>query len=89
MRAIGRLLKISIATVVDWIKKFSKEIKPMQKPKSVEIIEMDEMYHWIGSKKRKYGSGLQYAVIPAECLGSNLAIVVLKQEKNYGKKSEV
>ena len=56
-RAIGRVLGVSNVTVLNWIRKAGHWIKAyherQERPKRVEIIELDEMWHYVGKKKRK------------------------------------
>lgn len=58
-RAVGRLLKINKYTVYNWINKLNEKIEKENKDKKIsendkitkEIIEMDELYSYIGHKK--------------------------------------
>jgi transposase len=64
-RAIGKLFSITHKTVLDWVRTFARNnyIKPEPQGKSV-IVELDEMWHFLGSKKNKSGYGRLIAVIP-------------------------
>jgi transposase-like protein len=60
LRAIGRLLGICHATVLNWIRKFGKEASDQVELMSrAPIIEMDELHTFVGVKKTTAGSGLQ------------------------------
>lgn len=84
IRALSRIFKIGIATVINWIKKFAKELPEIEKAESVQIVEMDEMYNWVKEKKTKFGYGLRFAVLQVGYLPMRWAIVEHKQEKDYG-----
>ena len=57
-RAIAKLLKVSARSVFVWVKQFAEDnySKPVPQNKSV-IIELDEMWHFLHSKKDKSGFG--------------------------------
>jgi len=63
-RAIGRILGVSNVTVLNWVKSKGKFIKQYHQeqeyPERVKIMEFDEMWHFIGSKKESYGFGLHW-----------------------------
>jgi transposase-like protein len=59
MRSIGRLLKIHHTTVLNWIRKFGKEAsEQVELATRAPIIEMDELFTFVGAKKRNVGFGL-------------------------------
>jgi transposase len=57
-RTIAKFLKISVRSAYVWVKTFAENnhTKPIPKDNSV-IIELDEMWHFLNSKKDKFGSG--------------------------------
>ncbi len=57
-RAIGRILKISYGTVYQWIKAWGNQVSLSKSQELVEIIEMDEMHTYVGSKESTAGYGL-------------------------------
>ena len=61
-RAIGRVLGVSNVTVLNWVKSagsFIREYHNQNKDSSkVQVMEFDEMWHFINSKKQKFGFGL-------------------------------
>ncbi len=57
-RSIGRILKVSHVAVYNWIKAHGKKIDTLRSQDKVEIVEIDEMHTYIGSKKTIAGSGL-------------------------------
>ena len=52
IRSIARLLGISHTTAVRWIKEMAKKLKPII-PLYAKRIEIDELYFYLGNKKRR------------------------------------
>lgn len=52
LRGIGRYLGVSHTTVLRWIRKMAKVLKPVTPLKS-KYIEIDELYFYLKSKKKK------------------------------------
>lgn len=64
-RSIERILKqmgipANHTTVIKWVRKAGEKISKNQffNPEKVEIIELDEMWHFIKKKKKNVGYGL-------------------------------
>ena len=57
IRAIARLIGVSPTAVLKWIKTFAKTHYEKPAPGAAIIVELDEMWHYLGSKKTSYGSG--------------------------------
>jgi len=58
-RAIGRTIGISHVTVLNWIKKYGKDLEFIRIEKDKDaIVEVDEICSYVGSKKNEYGFGL-------------------------------
>ena len=55
-RMIGEILKIDHNQVYRWIRAYAKSIEEPTVSETVEEIEFDEMWHFIGSKKTNFGS---------------------------------
>jgi transposase-like protein len=56
--SIGRMLNVSHVAVMNWVKKYGRLAEELRSDQEIEIIEMDEMHSYIGSKKTIYGYGL-------------------------------
>jgi transposase-like protein len=55
MLGIAKIFKVSDVAVLKWIRKTSSEISlPKQE---AEIVQMDEVWHFVNGKKTLYGSG--------------------------------
>ncbi|WP_411725862.1 IS1 family transposase [Methyloglobulus sp.] len=50
-RSIGRFLKCSHVAVYNWIKAHGESIEAIRSAAGVDVVEMDEMHTYIGSKK--------------------------------------
>ncbi|MDE1890815.1 MAG: IS1 family transposase [Planctomycetota bacterium] len=50
-RSIGRILKFSNVSILNWIKAFGEALPEIKKEETVRVMEMDEMHTYIGSKK--------------------------------------
>jgi transposase-like protein len=50
-RAIGRILEISYGTVYQWVKACGDQVSLPESQGEVEIVEMDEIHTYVGSKK--------------------------------------
>ena len=64
-RTIAKLLKVTPKTIYDWVKAFAKAnyVKPEPQGEAV-VVELDEMWHFVHSKKQKSGFGKLIVVIP-------------------------
>ena len=57
-RAIGRILKISYGTVYQWIKQWGANLELPKRNEMIEVVELDELHTYVGSKKTTDGYGL-------------------------------
>ena len=64
-RAIAKFFGVNVRTAYIWVKSFAEEnyIKPEPGGEAV-VIELDEMRHYLQSKKTNFGSGRLIAAIP-------------------------
>jgi len=86
VRALSRHFKIGVATVIRWVKKIAAALPEPEKPKSISVMQIDEMYHWIGEKKTKFGSGSRFAVRPVECSPTSWVVVEYEPVGVFGLK---
>ena len=56
--AIARTLKVSHVAVLKWVKKYGLQAAELRSSKTIEVMEIDEMHSYIGSKKTISGFGL-------------------------------
>lgn len=52
MRAIARKLGVSATTVLRWIRTCAQKTYAKPAPAKVNVVEIDEMWHYIDSKKQ-------------------------------------
>jgi len=64
MNAIGRMLKVEPSTILYWVKKFALKTYEKPTPQGEVIIELDEMWHFLRSKKTRSGSGRHTVELP-------------------------
>ena len=89
LRGTGRILGGSNATRLNWIKQFGKNIKesvlenmPHEIP-DLEIVEIDERWHFTVKKNGNYGSGLRSPDLTSKSWPTPLAVAVRKSGKDY------
>jgi transposase-like protein len=76
--SIGRLLGVSHVTVINWVRRYGKELIAIRNPRPAHIVEMDEMHSYIGRKKTTNGFGLVLIELPKNTLISLLGTEVQK-----------
>ena len=83
-RAIAKLLKVSARAVFVWVKQFAEDnySKPAPSNQSI-IIELDEMWHFLHSKKDKSGFGKHIVEQQNSLLTGNVEHEILKRLQNY------
>jgi transposase-like protein len=64
-RTIAKFFNVNVRSVFNWVKAYAKAnyVKPIPESDAV-VIELDEMWHFIQSKKLQSGFGRLIAVIP-------------------------
>ena len=76
MRAIAQLFHVNVTTILYWVRKFAITHYTKPTPQGPIVIELDEMWHFIKSKKTSVGYGKLIAVLPGNSLTGNVEIVV-------------
>lgn len=72
-RSIERVINVSNVTIMRWIRSYGKEIERLRKQDNeIEVIEIDEMHTYIGSKKTIVGYGLLLTDMESDTLISYL-----------------
>jgi hypothetical protein len=85
-RSIGRYLGVSNVTVLKWIRSFGEEVKSLQEEtKEIEMVELDEMHSYVGSKKTTFGYGLLLIDLARDSSISLLATEATRRQKNFGR----
>ncbi len=76
MNAIARLLKVSTPAVLRWVRTFAEKSYEKPEPGEAVIVELDEMWHYLGSKKTSSGYGRLIVAIPVSSLTGNAGGVI-------------
>ena len=64
MNAVARLLGVEPSTVLYWVRNFALRVYEKPTPQGDVAVELDEMWHFLGSKKLKFGSGRPIVALP-------------------------
>ena len=78
-RTIGKLIGVSNVTIYRWIRNYATVQYEKPKPKGEICIELDEMWHFIKSKKTNAGFGKRIAEQLDNLLTGNAANVTRKR----------
>ncbi len=79
-RSIGRVLKVSHVSVYNWIKNIGEGIEDLKSENKIEVLELDEMHTYIGSKKTIAGYGLLLIDMAKDLSTAYLVTEGLKQD---------
>jgi transposase-like protein len=87
-RAIGRVLGVSNVSVLKWIRALGEKIEDLRtttvEPAPAAVI-VDEMWHFVHSKKDSSGAGLAFVIAHTRSSGS---FVVIGQDAALGRCSK-
>ena len=78
LNAIARMFKVSTPAVLRWVQRFAEKTYEKPEPAEAVIVELDEMWHYLHSKKTNYGSGKLIVAVPVGSLTGNVGIVITK-----------
>ena len=84
-RWLGKLFKVAHTSVYKWIILYAKKLPRPPVPDELREVEIDEMWHFIDSKKTNYGFGKHIAGSSKELLPGWLVSVTLKPLESCGK----
>ncbi|KAA6323598.1 hypothetical protein EZS27_026978 [termite gut metagenome] len=85
-RSISRILGVSNVSVLNWIRSFGKAVGELSSgSQEIEMVEVDEMHSYIGSKKTTVGYGLLLIDMGKDSSTSLLAIEAMRRRKNFGR----
>jgi hypothetical protein len=83
-RSIGRILKCSHVAVYNWIKTYGESIESIRSTAGVDVVELDEIHSYIGSKKTIIGSGWLLIEMADGSSTARWIPATQKQPKSYG-----
>jgi len=84
-RSIGRFLNVSHVAAYNWIRGFGKKLEKLRSDDAIEVVEMDEMHTYIGSKKTPAGYGLLLIGLGEGSSSARLAQGTRPREASSGK----
>ena len=79
---IAKLLNVSRTCVFKWIRKISGSLGDIEIVEKARELEFDEMWHFIGSKKRPSGFLRPMIGMKARLLDGSLVIVIVQPSKD-------
>ena len=77
-RSIAKIILVSHKSVYDWVKSFGLETYEKPVPQGDVVIELDEMWHFLTSKKTSFGSGKHFVVLQVNSSTGNVEAVTVK-----------
>ena len=83
---IAKLFNVSRTAVLKWIRKVSSNLDEPPISSDIKEMQIDEMWHFINEKNKRYGSGEPWIVVQTEPLDGLLGIVLLKPSKGFTKR---
>jgi len=78
MRTIAKLFRVNVTTILYWVRNFAVANYEKPTPRGAVVVELDEMWHFLGSKKQNSGFGRLIVALPVNSLTGNVGIVVVK-----------
>jgi len=78
MRTLARMFSVAPSTILYWVRNFALKVYEKPTPQGDVVIELDEMWHFIQSKKTNIGYGKHIAELPVNWLIGNAETEVPK-----------
>ncbi len=75
IRAIAKTVGASAPAVLSWIKKSGETLPTSNEKRYIEAVEVDEMWHYVESKKKNFGSSKPLIVLQESGLPVFVVIV--------------
>ena len=82
-RFLAKLFDVSPATTYQWVRKTTEKLGEPVVSAGVKEIEIDEMWHFLHSKKTKDGSSKPWIVTHGELSPGLSVVVMLQRSENY------
>ena len=84
MRTISRIVKTDVHAVYRWIRKFAEVNYEKPEPRGeAVVVELDEMWHFINSKKTNSGSGKLIVALPVNLSTGNVEGETMVHFQNF------
>jgi hypothetical protein len=81
MYKIAKLFGVSNVAVLKWIRKEANLIEEASSHAESKIVMIDEMWHFVNGKKRKFGSGEPLTAYHVDLSDGNWALVAIHAAK--------
>ena len=75
---IARLLSVSHVSIYRWIRKEAENINLPKTHMDADIVQIDEMWHFVNGKKTKFGCGKPMTHFQGEILPGKLVHVLIE-----------
>jgi len=85
MNSIARMFKIRPSTVLYWVRNFALKTYEKPMPDGGVVIELDEMWHFLESKKTKFGSGRRIVALPVSWLTGSAETAAVRPSQKCSK----
>jgi len=86
-RSIERILGVSNVTVMNWVRKYGEKFNELPPPEEkIQHVEMDELWTFVGSKKKKSGFGWLLTTWNEDGCNTYVGIEQQKPVIDYGRK---
>lgn len=76
LNSIARLLSVSTPAVLRRVRLFAEKVYERPEPREAVIVKLDEMWHFLGSKKTRSGFGKLIVAIPVNSLTGSVGLVI-------------
>ena len=84
-RTIAKYFKVNVRSVFNWVKAFAIKnyVKPEPEEDTAIVLELDEMWHYIQSKKTSVGYGRLIVAIPVNLSTGSVEGEILIHFQNF------
>lgn len=86
-RMIARLLGTSQVSVYNWIKDEAEKLPAPEMPADVELVNLDEMWHFLKKRAKNFGSSERLILLSGEFFPGCWGIVMMRPSKDFSIKS--
>ena len=76
--AIWKIVGISTQSVINWVRESTKTLKTIELKTPVDVIELDEMWHFIDKKRQSNGFGKRLMLLQVDYSTGNWVVGVQK-----------
>jgi hypothetical protein len=70
------MFKVSTPAVLRWVRLFAEKTYEKPEPREAVVVELDEMWHYLHSKKTNFGYGRLIVEIPVNSLTGSVGLVI-------------